>query len=155
MGLLFAAGPLLAPLGALALVPLAVQPARGAVRRAVQGATAVLAAVLVTGVSSGALPVSGAPVEPIDISPLDTSTRIVAAVWRTLALHPAVLVGSLVIAIAAASLPYARAGSRYGIGIVGGVLAVGTIAAGAGVAACLLVAFVWGLAAVRAARTGR
>ncbi len=155
MGLLFAAGPLLAPLGALALVPLAVQPACGTVRRAVQGATAVLAAVLVTGVSSGALPVSGAPVEPIDISPLDTSTRVAAGVWQTLALHPAVLVGSLVIAIAAASLPYARAGSRYGIGVVGGVLVVGTIAAGAGVAACLLVAFVWGLAAVRAARTGR
>ena len=155
MGLLFASGPLLAPLGALALVPLAVQPARGAVRRAAQGATAVLAAVLVTGVSSGTLPVSGASVATIGISPLDSSTEAVAAVWQTLALHPVILVGSLAIAIAAASLPYARAASRYAVGIVGGVLVIGTIAAGAGIAACLLVASVWALAAVRAARSGR
>ena len=41
-GLLFLAGPLLAPLGLLALVPLVVQPARGTVRRAAQAALAVL-----------------------------------------------------------------------------------------------------------------
>ncbi len=155
MGLLFASGPLLAPLGAVALVPLAVQPARGAVRRAAQGATAVFAAVLVTGVSSGTLPVSGASVATIGISPLDSSTEAVAAVWQTIALHPVILVSSLAIAIAAASLPSARAASRYAVGIVGGVLVIGTVAAGAGIAACLLVASVWALAAVRAARSGR
>jgi hypothetical protein len=155
MGLLFAVGPLLAPLGALALVPLAVQPARGAVRRAVQGAIAVLAAVLVTGVATGALPLSGASTQTLGISPLDTTREVVAAVWQALALHPVVLVGSLVIGIAAAALPYARAGSRYGIAAVGAVLTVGTIAAGAGVLACLLTACVWALAGVRAARNGR
>ena len=44
--LLFVTGPLLAPLGLLALVPLVVQPARGALRRGVQAALAVLAAAL-------------------------------------------------------------------------------------------------------------
>ena len=48
-GLLFAAGPLLAPLGALALVPLAVQPLRSAFLRGLQAAVAVLAAGLVAG----------------------------------------------------------------------------------------------------------
>jgi eukaryotic-like serine/threonine-protein kinase len=155
MGLLFAAGPLLAPLGGLALVPLAVQPAHGVVRRAAQAASAVLAAVLVSGVGSGVLPVSGAPVGSIGISPLDTATEVIGSVWQTLTLHPVALIGAVVIAAAAAALPYARAVSRYGVGVVGGVLAAGTIAAGGGVAPCLLVVFVWALAAVRAARSGR
>ena len=154
-GLLFVAGPLLAPLGALALLPLAVQPACGAARRAAHGATAVLAAVLVTGISAGVVPVSGAPVGGLGISPLDTSKDVIAAVWRALALHPIVPLGALVVAIAAAALPSARAHSRYGVAAVGGLLAIGTIAARAGVTACLLVAFVWALAAVRAARSGR
>jgi len=154
-GLLFVTGPLLAPLGALALVPLAVQPARGIVRRTAQGVVAVLAAVLVTGISSGTLPVTGTPVGPVGISPLDPPREVVLAVWQTLALHPVVLVGSLLIGLAAAALPYARARSPYGVGIVGAALVVGTITAGAGVLACLLVAVGWALAAVLAARSGR
>ena len=48
-GLLFCAGPLLAPLGLLALLPLAVQPARGAWRRALHAGVGVLAAAAVAG----------------------------------------------------------------------------------------------------------
>ncbi|HET7744197.1 MAG TPA: hypothetical protein VFK76_05590, partial [Gaiellaceae bacterium] len=154
-GLLFVVGPLLAPLGALALVPLAVQPARGAARRAAQGATAVLAAVLVTGISSGKLPLNGKPLESLGISPLDPPKSVVSAVWEALAAHPIVPLGALVVAIAAAALTSAQAHSRYGVAVVGGVLTIGTIAARAGVAACLFVALVWALAAVRAARSGR
>src|SRR5581483_600789 len=69
-GLLFAAGPLLAPLGGLALVPLAVQPARGWLRRGAQAALAVLAAALVAGLR-GSRPRerAGGPASPPFASP--------------------------------------------------------------------------------------
>ena len=54
-GLLFVSGPVLAGVGLLALVPLVVQPARGAVRRAVQAVAAVLVAALAAGLSDEAL----------------------------------------------------------------------------------------------------
>ena len=60
-GLLFLAGPLLAPLGLLALVPLVAQPARGTVRRAAQAVLATLAAAAVAGIAGDDLPLTGAP----------------------------------------------------------------------------------------------
>ena len=57
-GLLFAAGPLLASIGAIALLPLAVQPARGRVRRALQAAVGVLAAAAVAGLRGVPLPLT-------------------------------------------------------------------------------------------------
>ncbi len=48
-GLLFVAGPVLAAVGAIALLPLVVQPARGRARRALQAFTGVLAAAAVAG----------------------------------------------------------------------------------------------------------
>ena len=154
-GLLFVCGPLLAPLGALALVPLAVQPARGTLRRTVQGAVAVLTAVLVSGVSSGALPVTGTAVGSIGIAPLDSPGEAALAVWRTLALHPIVLLGAVAVGLAAAVLPSARRIHRYGVAVLGGTLVAGTIALGATVVSCLLVALVWGIAAAVGARSGR
>ena len=58
--LVFAAGPLLAPLGLLALVPLVVQPARGIVRRASQAMLAVLAASVVAASADDDLPLATA-----------------------------------------------------------------------------------------------
>ena len=58
-GLLFVAGPLLASIGALALLPLAVQPARGRVRRALQAFVGVLAAAAVAGLRGQPLPLTG------------------------------------------------------------------------------------------------
>ena len=58
-GLLFIAGPLLASVGALALLPLAVQPARGRARRSLQAFAGVLAAVAVAGLRGRAAAVDG------------------------------------------------------------------------------------------------
>ena len=138
-----------------ALVPLAVQPARGLGRRAAQGAVAVLAAALWSGVSTGRLPVGGARVGSVGIVPLDTSREAAAAVWHSLALHPSVLIGAAVIGVASAGLARIRRISKYGIAVVGAALVAGTIALGGSVWACLLVAFVWALAGVGAARSGR
>ena len=58
-GLLFVAGPLLAAIGAIALLPLAVQPARGRARRALQAFAGVLVAAAVAGLRGQPLPLTG------------------------------------------------------------------------------------------------
>lgn len=154
-GLLFAVGPLLAPLGLLALIPLVVQPARGLVRRGAQAAFAVLSAVLVAGVSGEDLPLAGAPSAQLEITPLDSSGEVGLAVRDALLLHPVIVAGAMIAAIAAAILPWARRRSRYGVVIVGTALLAGAVATGSGIVAVLLMALVWAIAGVIAAGTRR
>jgi hypothetical protein len=107
--LLLAAGPLLAPFGALGLLPLAAQAAHGAVRRAAQTAAAVLLAAIVAGLEHEPLPF-GAGAAPLGLG--ITGSRRPAAVgealWRTLQAHPALIAEALVLAAAAVLLPRAR-----------------------------------------------
>jgi hypothetical protein len=107
--LLLAAGPLLAPLGALGLLPLAAQAARGAARRAAQAGVAVLLAAVVAGLEHQPLPF-GAGAAPLGLG--ITGSRRPAAVgealWRSLQAHPALIAEALVLAAAAALLPRAR-----------------------------------------------
>lgn len=154
-GLLFAVGPLLAPLGLLALIPLVVQPARGLVRRGAQAALAVLSAVLVAGVSGEDLPLAGSPSAQLEITPLDSSGEVGLAIRDALLLHPVIVAGAMIAAIAAAILPWARRRSRYGVVIVGTALLAGAVATGSGIVAVLLIALVWAIAGVIAAGTRR
>jgi hypothetical protein len=107
--LLLAAGPLLAPLGALGLLPLAAQTARGAARRAAQTAAAVLLAAVVAGLEHEPLPFGAGPA-PLGLG--ITGSRRPAAVgkalWHSLQAHPALIAEALVLAAAAALLPRAR-----------------------------------------------
>ncbi len=150
-GLLFVSGPLLAGAGLLAAVPLVVQPARGAVRRAAQAAVAVLAAALAAGLAHEGLPPAGEPGEPITVAPVDSPIEVGAALLGALVASPLVLVGAAFAAAAAAILPWARGWSRYGVLAVGAVLTAGLVAAGAGIVPILLAALVWGIAAAVAA----
>jgi hypothetical protein len=153
-GLLYLCGPLLSPLGLLALVPLAVQPARGPVRRGAQAVLAVLAAALVAGVSGGDAPLAGEPFGSLG-TPLDPAGEVGLALWRSLTLHPVLLAGAAAAAVAAILLPWARRRSRYGLAVVGTALLAGTIATGAGITAALVTALVWGIVAAIAATTHR
>ena len=153
-GLLFAVGPLLAPVGALALVPLAVQPARGAARKAAQAALAVLAAALVAGTAGHELPFAGAT-RPLGIAPVDSLGQVAFAVRGALLATPVLLAAALALAAAAAALPYVRARSRYGLGALGLAVTVGSVVADPGWASIPLVVAVWGVAAVLAARAPR
>ena len=155
LALLFVAGPLLAGLGLLALVPLAVQPIRGTARRAAQAAVAVLAAGLVAALGGDPLPVGGVQVEPLGIGPADSAQSIAASLASTLADEPLLPVAALVAALGAALLPWARRRSRYGVAAVGAVFVACAIAAGAGVAATALLVAVWGVAAAAVAGTDR
>jgi hypothetical protein len=154
-GLLFVAGPLLAPLGLLALVPLAVQPARGLVLRALQAAAAVLAAALVAGIAGTSLPLSGEVADPLDVGPLDSPKEIALGLVETLAAQPLLLGGALVAALAAALLPLARRRWRYGVLAVGTALLLAAVASGAGVVGIVLVALVWAVAGALAAGSRR
>jgi eukaryotic-like serine/threonine-protein kinase len=155
LGLLFIAGPLLASIGALTLVPLAVQPVRGPVRRGLQAGIAVLAAGLAAGLSSGRLPFEATSVRPLGITPGDSVVEVALALWTTLAAHPLLPGAALIAAVVAVLLPWARRRSRFGLCAIGSALIACALVVGAGLAALPLVVTVWGIAAVLAARTGR
>jgi serine/threonine-protein kinase len=150
-GLLFVSGPLLAGIGLVGAVPLAVQPARGAVRRGAQAAVAVLAAVLVAGIAGEALPPSGELAPTLSIAPGDAPLEVVLALFTALAAAPLVLVAAAGAAAAAVILPWARRWSRYGVLAVGAALLAAVIAAGAGPLSVVFVALVWGVAGAVAA----
>jgi hypothetical protein len=154
-GLLFASGALLAPLGLLALVPLVVQAARGALRRGVQAALAVLAAALLAGVSGDSLPLTASTAGSLGVAPRDSVHQVALALWAELALHPVVLGGALVAAAAAVVLPRAARRSDYGVAAVGGALLTCAVATGTGVPGLMVAGIVWAVAANVAPGTAR
>src|SRR5262249_40844173 len=87
-GLLFVSGPLLASVGGLALVPLAVQPARGPLRKAAQAADALLAAALLAGTSGGSLALAEAATGNLGIGPAYSVGQVADAVRGALASAP-------------------------------------------------------------------
>jgi hypothetical protein len=153
-GLLFVAGPVLALLGALALAPLAVQPARGVARRAAQGVLAVFAAALVAGVSGDDLPFTHAPAG-LGLGASATPGGVAFELQSVLAGAPALIVASGLAGAAAAILPWARARSPYGVAVVAVVVVGGLLATGPAIASVPLVVAIWGCAAALAAWTGR
>ncbi|HSI98192.1 MAG TPA: hypothetical protein VK926_07505, partial [Gaiellaceae bacterium] len=142
---------LLAPLGLLPLVPLVVQPVRGAWRRAVQAALAVLSAALVAGIAGDDLPIAGEQAATLGITPRTSATGVADALWESLVLQPALLAGAVLAGVAAAVLPSARRLSRFGAAAVGLALVAGTMAASMGVVSVILCAVVWTIASAAAA----
>src|SRR5205823_6336785 len=86
--LVLAARPLLAPVGGLALLPLAVQAVRGTARRAVHAFAGVLLAALLAGLGHERLPF-GAGQAPLGLG-IAQSRRpgtVAEALWRALVAH--------------------------------------------------------------------
>ena len=154
-GLLFVCGPVLALFGALALVPLAVQPARGAARRAAQAALAILGAALVAGVAGEHVPLADTTAPSLRLVPSDSVGEVLLALQSAATAVPVLLTAAVVAAAAAVCLPLARARSRYGVAGVGTVVLAATLATGPAATSVPLLVMVWGVAAVLAARTGR
>ncbi len=147
--LLLAAGPLLAPLGALALLPLVAQAARGTVRRAVQTGAAVLLAAVVAGVEHQRLPF-GAGVAPLGVG-IAGSRRpgaVAYALWHALAAHPALIAETCILAVAAALLPRVRGPWPIAV-YAAGLLAAAALAAPAA-ALAPIVAAAWITASILA-----
>ena len=118
-GLLFCAGPLLAPLGLLALLPLAVQPARGAWRRGLHAGVGVLAAAAVAGLSGSALPLGGDAVGDLGIAQSERPTDVLHALGTVIGTRPELATTALALAVVAALLPRATARGHWGIAGLG------------------------------------
>ena len=154
-GLAFVAGPLLAVIGGLGLVPLAVQPARGVVRRATHAALAVLAAALYGGLLGRPLPLTGATVPNLGLTATTHPGTVLQALLTTLLDNSGILVTAGVLALSAALLPLARRHGRKGAGALclGQTLLV--LVAAPGVAATPLVLGSWLLCGLLVSRPAR
>jgi hypothetical protein len=152
-GLLFALGPLFAPMSALGLLPLAALGIRSPVRRAVQVAAAVLAAGLVAGIRGVSLPFDGAePPADLGLAANADPIGVAGALGHALLSRPALAVETLVLAAVAVLLPLARARGPWAIAVLGaGFLAAALLAVPA-VAAIPLVVAVWATCAAVAVR---
>ncbi|HEV7641815.1 MAG TPA: serine/threonine-protein kinase [Gaiellaceae bacterium] len=143
-GLLLAAGPLLAPLAALGFLPLAAQLARGRARRATQAFAAVLLAALIAGLRKAPLPLDGStPPLGLGITGSTRPTAVAHALWAQLAAHPVLLGEALVLAVAAALLPYARNRGPWPAAAFGAALLAGTALTAPAAAVLPLVAAAW------------
>jgi hypothetical protein len=143
-------GPLLAMVGLLPLVPLALMTLSNTARRAAHGVLAVFSTVLLASIAGNRLPVGGAIVPALDVGPLDSVASTAAAVWSWLVQEPLVIVGAILIGAAAVLLPCARSRPRIGVAVIGFVVTAASVLAGAGVASTIVVMLVWagfGLAA--------
>ncbi|HEV2590574.1 MAG TPA: serine/threonine-protein kinase [Gaiellaceae bacterium] len=153
-GLLLAAGPLLAPLAALGLLPLAAQAVHGRVRRGAQVAGAVLLAALVAGVRHVQLPFDGsAPPLGLGIDGSTRPTAVAHAFVRQLQAHPTLLIEALVLAAAAVALPYVRGRGPWAAAAYGGALLAGSVLAAPNTAALPLILTAWLTAGLVATKT--
>ena len=118
-GLLFVAGPALSIVGLLALVPLAVQPASGAWRRALHAGVGVLAAAAVAGLSGRPLPLTETTVLDLGVSQTERPTDVLHALQGLLRDNPAVATTALAFALVAVLLPRAVARGLWGIAGLG------------------------------------
>jgi hypothetical protein len=143
-GLFVALGPLLAPLAALALLPLAAQTLRSPFRRAVATAAAVLLAAIVAGIRHASLPFTGAsPPLGLGLAGSDSPGAVAAELGRALAAHPTLAVEALVLAGAAAAIPLVRRFGLWGVAVLGAVLLAATVLPAASIASLPLALCVW------------
>jgi hypothetical protein len=150
-GLLLAIGPVLAPLAALGLLPLAVQFSRGRARRAAQAAAAVLIAAIVAGLRRAPLPLDGGtPPLGLGITGSTKPAAVADALWNQLTAHPVLITEMLVLAAAAALVPYARKRGPWAAAIFGAGLLAATALAAPAAAILPLVAASWLTAAALA-----
>jgi hypothetical protein len=152
-GLLCAAGPLLAPLSLLGLLPLVVLRVRSAARRAGQVAAAVLAAGLVAGIRHVPMPFDGtsAP-HGLGLAGSASVTDTASALWQALMARPALATETVVLALAAVLLPLVRARGLWWIAGFGAALLPALLLPVPEVAAIPLVLSVWATCAAVAFR---
>ena len=154
-GLLFALGPLLAPVAALGLLPLATTAVRGPARRAATAALAVLAAALAAGIRHAHLPLTGAAAPlGLGVAGADDPLDVAGSLLRAATAQHALLLEAAAFAVVALVLPYARAHGRWGAAGLGALMLVLTLVPAPAAAAPPLVAAAW-ITAVAAALPGR
>jgi hypothetical protein len=152
-GLLWAVGPLLAPVGLLGLVPLAVVSARGAVRRALHAVAAVLLAGLAAGVQGSALPFGGGAAAQLRVAGSEHPIAVLQAVWQWLLEAPPLGLEALILAAFATALPIVGRRSDLTIAVFGAALLAATLLAAPAASALPLVLSGWATCAFLAVRS--
>ncbi|HYX77078.1 MAG TPA: hypothetical protein VE757_07875, partial [Gaiellaceae bacterium] len=125
-GLFFAAGPVLAPLSLLGLLPFAAQRLRGGIVRGLQVLAAVLVAALAAGLRGGTIPFVGETAPPLDLNGTQDPLAAAGAVWHALAAQPVLLFEAVVLAAAATVLPHVRRRwiAPFCVALLAGIVAV-------------------------------
>jgi Protein kinase domain len=119
-GLLFLAGPLLVPLHALALLPVAFLHVRGLFRRALCAVAAVFAALVVTAITRSSLPLTGEPpLVGVGLAGEDSPTAAASTLLTALGDRQGVAIATLVLAAAAVTAPLARSRGPLVVGAWG------------------------------------
>ena len=150
-GLFLALGPLLAPLLALGLLPLAAQAIRNPARRALQVAAAVVLAAVVAGLRHASLPFTGAtPPKGLGIAGSTDAAAVAEALVRSLQSHPALALEAVVLAAAAVAIPYVRERGLWWIAGLGAALLAAALLPAPAVAAVPLVLAAWATCTVLA-----
>jgi hypothetical protein len=134
-GLLFLLGPALAPFQAVALVPVLVLGARGALRRAALCAAAVATAATVAGIRGA---------ESLDLHATGSPQAALGALGDYAGAHPALWTTALVLAGAGATAALARSRGLWGVAVWGAAfLAAALIAPNGAVAPFPLALWAW------------
>jgi hypothetical protein len=151
--LLFVVGPLLAPVAALGLLPLAVARVRSAPLRALTVALGVLTAALAAGIRHVALPLVGGPAPlGIGVAGARDPFDVAGSLARAAGAHPPLLLETCALALVALALPQARARGRWAAAGLGAGMIVLTVGAVPSAAALPLLLAAWAIAAVTALR---
>jgi hypothetical protein len=151
--LLFVLGPLLAPVAALGLLPLAVARVRAAPLRALAVVLGVLTAALAAGIRHASLPlVGGATPLGLGVAGARDPFDVAGSLARAAGAQPALLVEACALALVAVALPQARARGRWAAAVLGAGMIVLTVAAVPSAAAVPLLLASWAIAAFTALR---
>jgi hypothetical protein len=145
--LLFALGPLIAPIAALGLLPLATTRVENGLRRGLVVAAGVLVAAVAAGIRHVALPLTGGAA-PLGIGvagsggPLD----VAGSVARAAAAQPALLLEAGALALVAVALPYVRGRGRWPAAGLGAAMLAVTVLAVPSASPIPLVLSAWAIA---------
>jgi hypothetical protein len=151
--LLFVVGPLIAPIAALGLLPVAATRVRAAPLRSLVVAIGVLTAALAAGIRHVALPLVGSPAPlGIGVTGARDPFDVAGSLARAAAAHPSLLLETCALALVALALPTARARGRWAAAALGAGMIVLTVAAVPGAAALPLLLSAWAIAAFTALR---
>jgi serine/threonine-protein kinase len=118
-GLLGVVGPLLAPLGATALVPLAFLRVRSAIWRGIHGALAVLLAGTVAGLSGAPLPLSGREAPELGVGGSEDVGAVFTALLNGFATRPELPLTAIALGILTALLPIAGQRGLWPLAMLG------------------------------------
>jgi hypothetical protein len=151
--LLFVLGPMLAPVYALGLFPLATLGVRAAWRRAGLVVLAVATAALVAGVRHAQLPLVGLqPPLGLGLAGATDPLDVAGSLARAVAAHRQLLIEAVALAVVAVALPHARTRGRWAAAGLGAAMLVLTLVPVPVASALPLVAAAWITAAFVAFR---